>query len=85
MKKFSQDNFNRLLKQYKALSVERLEIENEILRSYESLAVENTVTITSISTSDKFKTITSLRERLKILNKEMKKIDKKISKLFKDI
>ena len=84
MKKFSQDDFNRLLKQYKALSVERLEIENEILRSYESLAVENIVTITSISTSDKFKVITSLRERLKILNKEMKKIDKKISKLFKD-
>jgi hypothetical protein len=84
MKKFSQDDFNRLLKQYKALSVERLEIENEILRSYESLAVENTVTIASISTSDKFKTINSLRERLKILNKEMKKIDKKISKLFKD-
>jgi hypothetical protein len=84
MKKFSQDVFNRLLKQYKALSVERLEIENEILRSYESLTVDTVVPIASISTSSKFKTIISLRERLKIANLEMKKIDRKILKLFKD-
>ncbi len=84
MKKFSQDAFNRLLKQYKALSVERLEIENEILRSYESLTVDTVVPIASISTSGKFKTIISLRERLKIANLEMKKIDRKILKLFKD-
>jgi hypothetical protein len=84
MKKFSQDVFNRLLKQYKALSVERLEIENEILRSYESLTVDTVVPIASISTSSKFKTIISLRERLKIANLEMKKIDRKILKLLKD-
>ncbi len=84
MKKFSQVNFNRLLKQYKALSGERLEIENELLRSYESLTVDKTVTLTSASTSDKFKTIISLRERLKIVSKEMKKIDKKILKSFED-
>jgi hypothetical protein len=84
MKKFSQENFNRLLKQFKALSVERLEIENELLRSYESLSVDKTIPLTSASTSDKFKTIISLRERLKIVNKEMKKIDKKILKFFED-
>jgi hypothetical protein len=84
MKKISQDAFKRLLKQYKALSVESLEIENDILRSYESLAVDNSVKIASITISDKFKTITSLRERLKTVNQEMKKIDKKILKLFKD-
>jgi len=82
MKTFSQDDFNTLLKKYKALSIERLEIENEILRSYESLTVENIVTITSKS-PDKFKTIISLRERLKIVNQEIKKIDRKIFKLFK--
>ena len=84
MKKFSQDVFNRLLKQYKALSVERLEIENEILRSYEALTVDTVVPIASISTSSKFKKIIALRERLKIANLEMKKIDRKILKLFKD-
>jgi hypothetical protein len=84
MKKFSQDDFNKLLKQYKAFSVERLEIENEILRTYESLTVDTIVPIASQSTSDKFKTIMSLRERLKIANQEMKKTDQKILKLFKD-
>ena len=84
MKKFSQDDFNKLLKQYKALSVERLEIENEILRTYESLTVDTVVPIASMSTSDKFKTITSLKQRLKIADQEIKKTDQKILKLFKD-
>lgn len=44
MKKLSKDKFNRLLKQYKALSVEKLEIENEILKLYESLIIDNVVT-----------------------------------------
>jgi 23S rRNA U2552 (ribose-2'-O)-methylase RlmE/FtsJ len=82
--KLSRDRFNKLLKQYKALSVERLEIENEILRSYESLTVDNATTITTNSTSDKLKTITSLRERLKTVNQVLKKTDKKILKLFKE-
>ena len=80
MKKISQDDFNRLLKQYKALSVEKLEIENEILKFYESLVVDNVATITP----DKLKSIESLRERLNSVNLEMKKTDKKILKLFKD-
>ena len=80
MNKFSQDDFNKLLNQYRALSVERLELDNEILRSYESLTVDSIVVITS--DSDKFKTITSLRERLKFVTQEMKKIDKKIMSLF---
>jgi len=77
---FSQDDFNRLLKQYRALSVERLEIENEILRFYESLVIDNI----AIIVSDKLKVITSLRKRLSIVNQEMKKIDRKILELFKD-
>ncbi len=78
--KFLKDNFNKLLKQFKALSVEKLEIENEILKLYESSTTDNVVTITS----DKLKKIEALRERLKIVSKEMKKTDKKIFKLFKD-
>jgi phosphosulfolactate synthase (CoM biosynthesis protein A) len=77
---FSQDDFNRFLKQYRALSVERLEIENEILRFYESLVIDNI----AIIVSDKLKVITSLRKRLSIVNQEMKKIDRKILELFKD-
>jgi hypothetical protein len=80
MKKVSRDEFNRLLKQFKTLSVEKLEVEHEILKLYESLMVANVVTITS----DKLKTIESLRERLKIVNREMKKIDNRILKIFKN-
>ena len=80
MKKFSKDYFNRLLKQFKALSVEKLEMETEILKLYESLIIDNVVTINS----EKLKTIESLRERLKIVSQEMKKIDKKILKTFKN-
>lgn len=84
MKNISRDKFNKLLKQYKALSVERLEIENEILRSYESLTVDNASAIKSVPTSEKLKTIASLRERLKTVNQVLKKTDRKIKKLFKD-
>jgi hypothetical protein len=80
MKKFSKNDFNRLLKQYKTLSVEKLEMEQEILTLYESLIIDNAVTINS----DKLKTIESLRERLNIVNREMKKTDKKILKTFKN-
>jgi hypothetical protein len=78
MKKFSKNDFNRLLKQYKTLSVEKLEMEQEILTLYESLIIDNVVTINP----DKLKTIESLRERLNIVNQELKKIDKKILKMF---
>ncbi len=84
MRNISRDKFNKLLKQYKALSVERLELENEILRSYESLTVDSAETITSVSAIEKFKTITSLRERLKTVNQVLKKTDRKIMKLFKE-
>lgn len=80
MTKISKDDFNRLLKQYKTLSVEKLEMENEILKLYESLTADSFLTITS----DKLKMIESLRDRLHIINQEMKKTDKKILKLFKD-
>jgi hypothetical protein len=79
MEKFSKNDFNKLLKQYKALSVEKLEMETEVLKLYESLIVDNVATINS----EKLKTIESLRDRLKIVNQEMKKVDKKILKTFK--
>ena len=79
MKKLSKENFNRLLKQYKTLSVEKLEMENEILKLYESLSADSFLTVTS----DKLKMIESLRDRLKTINQEMKKTDKNILKLFK--
>ncbi len=81
MKKFSQDDFSRLLKQYRALSVERLEMENEVLRLYESSAIDNMAKIAS----NKLRTITSLRKRLSIVNQEMRNTDRKILALFKDI
>jgi hypothetical protein len=80
MTKISKEDFNRLLKQYKTLSVEKLEMENEILKLYESLSADSFLTITS----DKLKMIESLRARLNTVDKEMKKKDKKILKLFKD-
>jgi hypothetical protein len=80
MTKISKEDFNRLLKQYKTLSAEKLEMENEILKLYESLSADSFLTITS----DKLKMIESLRARLNTVNKEMKKTDKKILKLFKD-
>jgi hypothetical protein len=55
-------------------------MEQEILTLYESLIIDNVVTVNS----DKLKTIESLRERLNIVNREMKKIDKKILKTFKN-
>jgi prephenate dehydrogenase len=79
MKKILKDDFNRLLKKYKALSAEKFEMEHEILKSYESLIVDNVITITS----ETLKTIESQRERLNIVNQEMKKTDKKILKIFK--
>jgi len=81
MKKMTKVDSNKLLKKYKTLSVEKLEIENEILKFYETLIADNVVTIPS----DKIDTIKSLRQRLKSVNQEMKKTDRKISKLFKDI
>jgi hypothetical protein len=80
MAKISKEDFNRLLKKYKTLSVEKLEIENEIIKLYESLTADSFLTITP----DKLKMIESLRDRLKIINQEMKKTDKKILKLFKN-
>ena len=80
MTKITKEDFNRVLKLYKTLSVEKLEMENEILKLYESLTADSFLTITS----NKLKKIESLRNRLKIINKEMKKTDRKILKLFKD-
>jgi hypothetical protein len=80
MKKILKDDFNRLLKKYKTLSAEKFEMEHEILKSYESLIVDNVITITS----ETLKTIESQRERLNTVNQEMKKTDKKILKMFKN-
>jgi hypothetical protein len=78
MKKFEQNRFSRLLSQYKGLSDERLAMENEILKLYDSLTIDNVVTITS----DKLEKIKSLRGRLDIVNREIKKTDKKILKIL---
>jgi hypothetical protein len=80
MTKLSKENFNKLVKQYKALSVEKLEMENDIIKLYESLTADSFLAITS----DKLNMIESMRDRLKIIDQEMKKTDKKILKLFKD-
>ena len=85
MNKFPKEDFNRLIKKYKALSVERLEIENEMLKTYEVLSSDNAVTITSNrSSSDKFKSIMALRKRLNVVNQEIKKTDQVILKLFEN-
>jgi prephenate dehydrogenase len=79
MNKISKEDFSRLLKQYKTLSAEKFEMEHEILKLYESLSLDSFLTITS----DKLRMIESLRERLDIVNQEMKKTDKKILRIFK--
>jgi hypothetical protein len=79
MNKISKEDFNRLLKQYKTLSAEKFEMEHEILKLFESLSLDSFLTITS----DKLKMIESLREKLDIVNQEMKKTDKKILRIFK--
>jgi len=85
LNKFPKEDFNRLIKKYKALSVERLEIENEMLKTYEVLSSDNAVTITSNrSSSDKFKSIMALRKRLNVVNQEIKKTDQVILKLFEN-
>lgn len=78
MKEFKQNRFRRLLTQYKGLSDERLAMENEILKLYDSLTINNVITIND----DKLEKIESLRTRLDIVNKEMKKTNKKILKLL---
>jgi hypothetical protein len=85
LNKFPKEDFNRLLTQYKALSVERLEIENDILKTYEILSSDNAVTMTSNrASSDKFKSIMALRKRLNVVNLEIKKVDQKILNLFEN-
>jgi hypothetical protein len=85
LNKFPKEDFNRLLTQYRALSVERLEIENEVLRTYEVLSSDNAVTMTSNrASSDKFKSIMALRKRLNVVNQEIKKIDQTILRLFEN-
>ena len=85
LNKFPKEDFNRLITKYKALSVERLEIENEMLKTYEVLSSDNAVTITSNrSSSNKFKSIMTLRKRLNAVNQEIKKTDQVILKLFEN-
>jgi hypothetical protein len=55
-------------------------MENDIIKLYESLTADSFLAITS----DKLNMIESMRDRLKIIDQEMKKTDKKILKLFKD-
>jgi len=80
VKKFAQVDFDRLLTRYKVLSSEKLQLENEILKSYEGLMINN---VTSTASTE-FKDLLDLRERWKITSKELKKTDKKILKMFED-
>ncbi|MDD3792906.1 MAG: hypothetical protein PHY74_07220 [Candidatus Bathyarchaeota archaeon] len=73
------EEFNRLLKKFRVLSVERLTIENDLLKFYESFAVDKN----SKMDTDKIENITSLRKRLSIVNQELKKTDLKLLELVK--
>jgi len=74
----SQEEFNKLLTQYKTLSVERLEVEKLICQAYEISVINGVKTVSS----EKLKEITKLRKRLNCINKEMKNIDNKILKMW---
>jgi hypothetical protein len=78
MDKVSDERFNKLLTQYKTLSVERLEVEKSIYQAYEITVTNGVKTLSSES----LKEITELRKRLSCINKEMKKIDNKILKMW---
>ena len=78
MNKVLDDKFNKLLTQYKTLSIERLEVEKSLCRSYEVTVTNGVTTLTSES----LKEITELRKRLSCINKEMKRIDNKILKMW---
>jgi len=78
MVKVSEEEFNKLLTQYKTLSVERLEVEKTICQAYEVSVVNGVKTIPA----EKYKEITKLRKRLNCINREMKNIDNKILKLW---
>ena len=78
MDKVTDEKFNKLLTQYKILSVERLEVEKLICQAYEVTVING---ITKLS-SESFKEITELRKRLSCINKEIKKIDNKILKMW---
>ena len=75
MQKKSQEQFDRSLTQFRTLSNEKLELENELIKVYESLKHKT-------MTSENLKTITSLRERINSVNNELKKTDKKILKML---
>jgi hypothetical protein len=78
MDKVTDEKFNKLLTQYKTLSVERLEVEKSICQAYEVTVINGVKTLSAES----FKEITELRKRLSCINKEMKKIDNKILKMW---
>jgi hypothetical protein len=78
MNKVLDEKFNKLLTQYKTLSVERLEVEKSICQAYEVTVANGVETLTS----DSLKEITELRRRLSCINKEIKKIDDKINKMW---
>ena len=74
----SHEEFNKLLTQYKTLSVERLEVEKSICQAYEISVINGVKTVSY----EKLKEITKLRKRLNCINKEMKNIDNKILKMW---
>jgi hypothetical protein len=78
MNKVLDEKFNKLLTQYKTLSVERLEVEKSICQVYEVTVANGVETLTPES----LKEITELRKRLSCINKEITKIDNKINKMW---
>ena len=79
MDKPSQEKFNKLLNQYKALTVERLEVENVICKTYETLMLKKETT----DPTEKLKEIPIMKKRLNHINKEITNTDKKMLRLLK--
>jgi len=73
LKKFQQEEFNKLLEHYKALSKHLSEKEKERIKLYESL-FDGTVTITS----DKINAIQDLSKTIDNIRQKMKEIDNQI-------
>lgn len=79
MKDKLQNDFDALLRKYRALSHERLHVENEILKVYDSLRLNDGIIITDKAQA---KEIISLREKLAHIKKEMNKVDRQIFKVI---
>jgi hypothetical protein len=78
MNKSSKEEINKLINQYRALTVERLEVENAMIKGYETIMIYND----TAKKTKNFEEVSLLKQRLSYINKKISKTDKQILKLL---